>query len=111
MRIGKKSLFSSVKAFFQAVTKILYIFLSAISLLVILVEVIDSGGVYDKSVVFIAFWGLVLAFICWLCHIWIKHTQYIGLCFVLVSLFYGGLYFFGNLNSHKVTRMSTEQLN
>ena len=51
----------------------------------------------DKGVVIIAFWGGLLAFILWLCHIWIKHTKYIGLCFVLVSLLYGGLYFFGDL--------------
>ena len=97
MRICKESLFSSVKAFFQVVTKILYIILSAISFLVVLIEIIESGSVMDKGVVIIAFWGLVLAFICWLSHIWIKHTQYIGLCVVLVSLIYGCLYFFGDL--------------
>ena len=97
MRVCKKSLFSIIKAFFQGATKILYIILSVLSLSVVLIEIIGSGSIADKSVVIIAFWGLLLAFICWLCHIWIKHTQYIGLCAVLVSLIYAGLYFFGDL--------------
>jgi len=88
---------SLIKAFFQGTTKILYIGFSVLSLSVVLIEIIGSGGISDKGVVIIAFWGVILAFIFWVSHTWIKNTQYVGLYIVLVSLLCVGLYFGGYL--------------
>jgi len=78
------------KALFLKVTKGLYIIFWWLSICIVLIEVIDSGGVSDKGVVFYAFWGIVFSFVLWVSHLWVKHTKYIGLCGVLIALLLWG---------------------
>jgi len=62
MKFFNGSLFSLIKAFFQGATKVLYMILGFISLSVVLIEIIESGSIMDKGVVFIAFWGTAKPF-------------------------------------------------
>jgi len=69
------------------VTKTLYSILGVLSLSVLLIELIGSGGVSDKAVVIVVFWAGILAFVFWVFHTWIKHTKFVGFALFIASIF------------------------
>jgi len=52
----------------------------------LLIELIEVGGIADKAVVIIVFWGGILAFVFLIFHLWIKNTKFVGFILFIASI-------------------------